>query len=186
MTKFKITDFLRLYEDDYEHGEALRDTGFWGRAGAGVLFMSRNTGRILFPFRSGQVEQPHTWGTWGGAIDAGEHPAQAAAREAEEEAGYNAKPDDIIPLYVFVDPKGSGFKYYNFLVLVPSEFDPALNWETEDSIWTTFGKWPEPLHFGAKGLLNDKASYDTIEKYAYEFGQAPADYYQRKSSVANP
>ena len=58
-----------MYEDDSDHAEALQQTGFWGRAGAGVLFLARDTGRILIAHRSADVEQPDTWGTWGGAID---------------------------------------------------------------------------------------------------------------------
>lgn len=161
--KKRFLQILREYEND--HGAGLAKTGFWGKAGAGVIFMARDTGRILLPFRSAYVEQPHTWGTWGGAIDQGENPAEAAAREAYEEAGYSPRPNDIIPLYVFKHT--SGFRYYNFLVLVPHEFEPRAGeghaWETEGADWFEVGDWPSPMHFGLKNLLSDPKSIKTIQ-----------------------
>ena len=143
-------------ENDADHANALDQTGFWGRAGAGVLFKARDTGRILFAHRSQHVEQPGTWGTWGGAIDEGENPVAAAMREAQEEAGISVDRSDVIPLYIFKHE--SGFRYFNFMVLVDSEFDPRLNWETQDYAWVEPGKWPQPLHFGAQDLLSDGRS----------------------------
>ena len=49
--------------------------------------LALDTGRILLPHRSQAVEQPGTWGTWGGAIDGKEQPKTAALRELREEAG---------------------------------------------------------------------------------------------------
>jgi len=141
--------------------------------------MARDTGRILFSFRSPNVNEGHTWGTFGGAIDPGETPAVAAKREAEEEAGYDAKADDIIPLFVFTS---GSFRYHNFVILVPHEFEPAPyegpeayysdppgNWESEDFVWTTFGNWPKPLHFGAAALLGDRKSLETLKRLAFQF-----------------
>lgn len=139
-------------------------TVFWGNRGAGVLFLARDTGRILFPFRSKKVEQPNTWGTFGGAIDPGEDPLEAAVREAEEESQkkISKKHDDIIPLFVFKSPTTT-FRYYNYLVVVDSEFKPKLNWETEDYKWVRFNEWPSPLHFGVEELLKDQESIRKIK-----------------------
>jgi 8-oxo-dGTP pyrophosphatase MutT (NUDIX family) len=139
---------------DYEHGQALRKTGFWGKQGAGAIIMAKSTGRFLVPFRSAMVEQPNTWGVWGGAIDSGEDPKLAAKREVQEEAGYRGGDVIMVPLYVFHDQK-SGFKYYNFLAVIDDEFTPNLNWETENFEWVDFDKIRhlEPLHFGLKALL---------------------------------
>lgn len=59
-------------EEDYDpsreqHRAAKEETGFWGRRGAGCLFLSNQTERILFAHRSDEVLEPNTWGTWGGA-----------------------------------------------------------------------------------------------------------------------
>jgi len=153
-----------MYEDDRDHAEALQQTGFWGQAGAGVLFQARDTGRILFAHRSDAVEEPNTWGTWGGAIDKGENPQVAAAREAHEETGHDPNPQDIVPMYIFKHP--SGFQYFNFLVLVDSEFQPHLNWESQGGEWFDYGEWPKPLHPGAVSLLNDPRSLAIMRMYA--------------------
>jgi 8-oxo-dGTP pyrophosphatase MutT (NUDIX family) len=150
---------------DYEHGQALRKTGFWGKQGAGAIILAKSTGKFLIPFRSSYVEQPNTWGVWGGAIDSGEDPKEAAKREVQEEAGYRGGDILMIPLYIFHDQK-SGFKYYNFLAVVDDEFTPNLNWETENFKWVEFGQWPTPLHFGLKALLQHSgaAIQKVIEK----------------------
>lgn len=157
MRAFEITK-----ENDAEHRETLSRTGFWGKQGAGCIIVARDTGRICLPHRSSYVEQPGTWGTWGGAIDSSEDPKVAAIRELREEAGYEGKLQ-LIPLYVFRHP--SGFTYYNFLALVEEEFSPTLNWETQGFRWVEYGHWPEPLHNGLKLLLNHQSSVDTIKKY---------------------
>ena len=150
-------------ENDDEHRQALQQTGFWGRKAAGCIFLAMDTGRICLAHRSREVEQPGTWGTWGGAIDGNEDPASAVRREVREEAGYNGS-IRLIPLYVFRHP--SGFEYYNYLALVPNEFDPELNWETQGFSWFDLGKWPSPLHPGLAKLLSDPSSSDEISKYS--------------------
>ena len=142
--------FKSFLESDAEHAKELAKTGFWGKAAAGVIFLAKDTGRLLLAHRSGDVEQPNTWGTWGGAIDQGETPAEAAKREAAEEAGY-AGELKLKPLWTFKHP--SGFQYHNFLAVVPSEFTPRLTWETQGYSWVEPGKWPKPLHFGMEKLL---------------------------------
>lgn len=144
-----------------DHGEALDKTGFWGRQGAGCIFLARTTGRLLLPLRSAMVLQPGTWGVWGGAIDSGENPQEAVKREASEEVGFKGIIEKLIPLYVYHDLK-TGFKYHNFLAIVDDEFNPHLNWETERYKWVEFGDWPSPLHFGLKALLQN--SGDEIKR----------------------
>ncbi len=148
-----------LLENEADHATALKQTGFWGRQGAGTMILARSTKRFLLPERSADVEQPFTWGTWGGAIDAGESPAEAVGRELYEEAGYHGA-KEILPLFVF---RSANFQYSNFLTVIPDEFTPRLNWETVSSRWVEFGKWPQPLHFGLAGILKDPNSIRTIQ-----------------------
>ena len=110
-----IKQLIMLVEgiDDNDHAKALRDTGFWGKQGAGFLFFAKSTGRFLIGYRSGNVEQPHTWGTFGGAIDSGENPAKAGLREAEEEIGFNGKVQ-VVPIYIF---RKNDFSYFNFIFI---------------------------------------------------------------------
>ena len=157
----RATEFLT--ESDEEHRAALNQTGFWGKQGAGCLFLAKDTGRICIAHRSQAVEQPGTWGTWGGAIDSGEDPVKAVRREVKEESGYTGRLD-LIPLFIFSHP--SGFKYYNFLALVDKEFTPITDWETQNSDWFDYGHWPKPLHPGLVTLLSDSASTAIIQKYA--------------------
>ena len=139
-----------LFENDVEHKKALEKTGFWGKRGAGCLFYAKSTGRYLIAHRSSEVEEPETWGTWGGAVDSGESLEKAAAREAKEETRYKGELQ-MKPLWVFKHP--SGFEYHNFLAIVDEEFIPSLNWENQGYKWVKGGQWPKPLHPGMVALL---------------------------------
>lgn len=149
-----------LLESDADHRDALEKTGFWGKQGAGCLFLAKDTGRFCIAHRSPNVEQPNTWGTWGGAIDSGENPKDAVQREVNEEAGYHG-PLELIPLYVFKHT--SGFRYYNFLAVVETEFTPVMDWETQGFEWCKWGEWPDPLHPGMTLLLKDPRSVSIMQ-----------------------
>ena len=122
---------------------------FWGNKGAGCVFYAKDNKKILLAFRSKRVNEPHTWGVWGGAVDGKETPIAAVKREVREEAGYQGK-FELKPIFTY--EKGD-FRFYNFLAIVPSEFTPKLDWETEDFGWFSLNKLPTPLHFGLKALL---------------------------------
>jgi len=147
-------------DNDADHEEALEKTGYWGSAGAGALIIALDTGRILMPLRSQAVEQPSTWGTWGGAIDQGEDPASSAMREVHEESGHSGQ-IKMIPLNVFED---GDFKYFNFIALVPSEYEPRLNWETSRADWVTLDNLPNPMHFGMEFIMSDQQAVAKIKK----------------------
>ena len=156
----KISELLEANEFDTDHYRALADTGFWGNKGAGTMIMAQTTRRFLVPERSQYVQEPLTWGTWGGAIDGNESPEQAVDREIQEETGYTG-PKKIIPLYVF---KKASFRYYNFLTIVKDEFTPHLDWETKSFRWVKFGDWPKPLHFGLVGILENPESLRILQQ----------------------
>lgn len=126
------------------------ETGkFWGSAGAGGVFLAEDTGRILIQMRSPYVNEPNTWGTFGGAIDSGEDPEKAMRREVVEETGYQG-PMSVEMVHLFQDGK---FRFYNYLIVVPTEFEPRHGWESSDHVWTSLDELPSPLHFGFKELL---------------------------------
>lgn len=151
--------------------ESLKDTSdgvFWGNIAGGVLPICTTTKRILVAYRSRYVQEPHTWGVWGGKIDEEDGEAQsevqdAVKREFLEEAGYDGHLK-LIPSYIFKTADES-FKYYNFIGLLDEEFEPTLDWETESFKWMTFEELLElkPKHFGLKKLLNE--DLQTIKKY---------------------
>lgn len=144
----------------------LEKTGFWGAQGAGCIIFANDTKKFLIPHRSAFVEEPGTWGTWGGAIDNGEEPKDAVAREVQEETGYQGSIKDILPLYVF---KKDDFKYFNYLVIVETEFTPVLDWENQGFKWCDFNDWPQPIHFGLAGILNDETSYEILKKIQNDY-----------------
>lgn len=137
---------------------------FWGDTGAGILPICRSSGKILIPMRSKEVNEPHTWGVFGGKVDGNETPLQAAERELVEETEYKGK-YEIIPAYVFEAPTGD-FEYHNFIGIVEEEFVPEFNWETDFAKWMTLGELmaAKPKHFGLKKLL--EKSKELIEKFA--------------------
>jgi 8-oxo-dGTP pyrophosphatase MutT (NUDIX family) len=151
---------IELYENDEEHNQALRQTGFWGNQAAGCILFAQDTKRFLLMRRSDEVLEPHTWGSVGGAIDAQEHPKHAVTRELEEETGYDGR-INLLPLLLF---KKETFRYQNFLAIIPEEFTPRLNWEADGYQWCEFGEWPSPLHFGIKTLFKDAASMKVIRQ----------------------
>jgi 8-oxo-dGTP pyrophosphatase MutT (NUDIX family) len=147
----------RLLSDE---GEGSIFENYWAKRGAGCVLMAQDTLRFLLPFRSAEVSEPHTYGTWGGAIDPGENPQIAVRRELGEEAGFRGV-STLFPLLVNCN-FDSGCVYHNFLCVIPSEFDPVLNWETEHALWLHLDEFPEPLHPGLRSLLNDPRSMQAI------------------------
>lgn len=144
-----------LTESDIEHQKALDSTGYWGKAGAGAIIHCADTNRFLLGLRSGNVEQPHTWGTFGGAMDKEDsNPYHTALREVIEETGLDS--NKILghqKLSVYKDPK-SGFTYHNYVIKTGEEFEPKLDWENDKALWFSIDDTPQPLHFGAKLLLS--------------------------------
>jgi len=121
---------------------------FWGNAGAGGVFYSKETKKFLLAYRSKYVNEPHTWGVWGGAIDENETPVEAMKREVREETGYTGA-YKLVPSFVY---KKGNFKYYNYVIVVDKEFKPRLDWEAEKYGWFSIDDFPTPLHFGLKAL----------------------------------
>ena len=124
---------------------------FWGKRAAGALLLARDTGRLLALRRSRDVMEPLTWGTAGGAIDRGEDPEKSTRREIQEELDYFG-PVEMHPAYVY---ESGTFRYYNFIGVVPTEFEPELNWENDKYKWVEFDQMPKPLHYGLKALLKN-------------------------------
>ena len=115
------------------------------------MIKARSTGRYLLSHRSAHVQEPNTWGIWGGAIDEGETPERAVHRELKEELGIKVK-QKLQLLYIF---KSGTFQYFNYLIVVPDEFEPPEldDWETQGHRWCSAVDLPSPLHFGVKELV---------------------------------
>lgn len=151
----------QAYKSYFREEDSPREYWDTGLGAAGCIFIAKDTGRILLAHRSGRVDfEPHTWGTWGGKVDEGETPLQTVEREVEEETGFSGQ-YKVNHLWTFVDEE-AGFQYHNYLVVVPHEFYPQLNWENDDAEWVEYGHWPRPLHFGMVELI--KHAGHTIKK----------------------
>lgn len=142
---------LDIADDDSDHAEALAETGFWGRRGAGCLVHARSTGRYLVALRSQDVLEPGTWGTWGGAVPNGADPVESVLRELDEETGFRGQAD-MVHVWRYSDG-ASGFTYDTYVAIVEDEFEPVLNWESDGFAWVEEGEWPEPLHYGLREVL---------------------------------
>jgi 8-oxo-dGTP pyrophosphatase MutT (NUDIX family) len=174
-TQAILAKYVAMTESDgdphhAEHDRVRRETGFYGKAGSGCIVIAKSTGRILIAHRSADVEQPHTWGGWGGAIDPGLSPIQNALKEIVEEAGFQGEILEKHELYTFKAPTGT-FRYFNYLLVVEDEFKPRLNWESQNYKWVKLGVWPQPLHFGLKALFADAPSMSTIKAVIAKCGK---------------
>lgn len=153
------------HDDDVGYADNGEGERFWGSAGAGVLPICTSTGNILVQFRSSSVEQPHTWGTFGGALR-GKHLRMmqqgnemgafqsAAMEEFLEEMGTNVGKVQLVPAFQF---KKGNFKYQNFIGLVAKEINPKRTWESDGYEWITYRKLQdlEPKHFGLEALIDN-------------------------------
>ena len=151
----------KIFANDIEHQKILEETGFWGKRGAGCLVFAKASNKFLIGYRSNFVQEPNTWGTWGGAIDDKENPQKAAIRELKEETGYTGNIEAVIAMLVF---QKASFKYFNYLIVINKEFLPVLNCENKDFRWVCIGDWPTPMHPGMKSLIEDKKSIEIMKQ----------------------
>ena len=119
---------------------------------AGVLFLSKDTGRCLLQLRNSDKKYKHTWGFFGGIVERGETPFEALKRELEEEIGFMPALEKLNHIDVYKS-KDKKFYYYSFVAVVEKEFQPKLNGESAGYAWVDIGRWPQPMHQGAKATL---------------------------------
>lgn len=143
------------------------DDSFWGDIGCGILPIAKKTGKILVALRGKYVNEPNTWGVIGGAVDdVDEDIKKTAKREFHEETQYKGD-IQLIPAYVLETPNKT-FKYHNFIGIIPDEFNPTTDWETERFEWVCYDELISlsKKHFGLTNLLKDKKSLEIIKKYS--------------------
>jgi len=124
----RLYDIFRLMEaeDETPHWEALEKTGYYGKQAAGAIPFARDTKRFLIAHRSRYVEQPGTWGTWGGAVNEGESPEGTARREFQEETGVTPS-GDAMPLGECRLRSGKKVVAWAFEGDLPELFEPKSN-----------------------------------------------------------
>jgi mutator protein MutT len=119
---------------------------------AGVVFLAKDTGRCLLQLRNSDKRHKNTWGFWGGLMERGETPYECIQRELEEEIGFVPELKKLNPIDVY-QSKDQNFYYYSFVAVVEKEFIPQLNDESAGYAWVDIGRWPQPLHQGARLTL---------------------------------
>ena len=134
-----------------------RDTG---KAAGAVLFCPA-TGRCLWVKRSNTGDAPNVWCCLGGGIEQGETIMEGFRRELQEEGGINER-FPTTPFHKFTSPDGS-FSYYNMVSIVDQEFDPVLNGEHTDFVWSE--SIPTPAHPELEKALRDPRFRQLIDKY---------------------
>ena len=117
-------------------GGFVEDPG--GSPAAGVLLVAADTGRVLLLHRSWEVHEGGVWSIPGGTIKPGQTAFGAAREETVAETGLPyAAQAGYLGEYVWHAPD-SEFSYTTFVISVPTEFKPRLNWENNRSKWATF------------------------------------------------
>lgn len=106
----------------------------------------------MLQLRNSDKRHKNTWGFWGGVLENGETVYENIQRELTEEIGFVPELTKLNPLDVFQSADKS-FYYYSFVYVVDSEFIPKLNSESAGYAWVEIGRWPQPLHQGAKQTL---------------------------------
>lgn len=141
--------------------EAPRRRRYWGRAGAGIVFLCPQEGTILLGKRADWVADPGTWGAPGGSVDGGwrttpiDDPVteetvfkDTALRETEEECGSLPRGMRFVGRTDFYD---EGFTYVTYLVhLTPAAaaaWEPTTaDGETDEWSWFPLEELPSPIH----------------------------------------
>lgn len=137
------------------------------QAGAGVLLVALDTKRVLLGCRGQICSNPETWAPFGGMVDPGETPLQAAVRELSEEAGIELRtfedtlPQGFIkhPLYVNENAETS-FKFYTYLCALPFEPEVIINKESSGYCWFQLDALPmDTLHPGFAELIQNRLDH---------------------------
>ena len=136
-----------------------------GHDAAGVLVVAASTGRVLLALRSSTVRNPGTWSVFGGGIDQGETPDEAASRELYEEAGLDYDERDFVLVHERDKGASRGGVYSTFLLVVKKEVRVRINHESDDWGWFEPDDLPEPLHLGAEALFDDVDVEELLDEW---------------------
>jgi hypothetical protein len=157
--------------DELHYKGPIEDSSGWKMFGAGCIVLAKSTRRLLIPKRRSDVDNANLWSTFGGFIINYEFPKQAMLRNLEEQSGLpgghpysgghtNGAPG-MYPLMTYHDIN-AGFMYYNFLVVVDSEFQPRIGGTMQSAEWFNLGIVPEPCDANLRYLLSNTLTESTI------------------------
>lgn len=128
---------------------------------SGALFYCLKTKRFLLLYRN-TSNNNNCWGLVGGKNEQKETPWEGLKREIEEEIGFVPTIKKTIPLETFVS-NDEHFLFHTYLCVIDDEFIPELNNEHCGYSWTSFDKWPKPLHKGLNNTLRNKTNQQKLK-----------------------
>jgi ADP-ribose pyrophosphatase YjhB (NUDIX family) len=143
---------------------------------AGVLPISKATGRILLNRRGFQQPDPGVWDCFAGRMDRTEtSPKETAIREFREESCYGGEFQiSKTPFYIY---DTNHVKFFMYLCVVPDEFIPDLvpARESIDAQWfpCELEYFPEELHPGFREMLECK--FDELQHIVYKVSDCVKD-----------
>lgn len=128
-----------------------------GQQGAGVLIVCPATHRMLLAKRGMDCASPGTWAPFGGMVDPGESPDEAAIREVKEEADIDLVDITPEPIYTTLD-SNTGFRFHTYLSVLDEEVIANINDESSGWAWFTpneVSTFSHMLHPGFRELMED-------------------------------
>ena len=130
----------------------------------GAMIVSKKTKRALMQFRSELEKHSFCWGLWGGKLIGNESDLDGLKRELCEELGWPAVPETISVSHIYTfRSKKKNFRHVSYLILCEDEFNPVLNEESAGYCWIDIYKWPAPLHFNTKKMLQSLHFKEAID-----------------------
>ena len=156
---------IDLVEQDIGQTDDIQEKTHWGKAGSGILFYCSTDNSILLLRRSGDVENPYTWGIAGGAVgeegyfsNDNKAPSfsngtlrQNAEKEVIEEMGFMPP---TIGSKGKTEFKDGSFTYTTFVEEIDYKNKQRtlnsieLNWENVDAEWFKLNDLPDNVHPG--------------------------------------
>ena len=128
-------------------------------AGAWVIVYYPRKGLFLLAKRSGRVNNPHRWNLFGGQLDPGESPIQAALRELKEESGIRASKRELLKIKtrrIRYSRSCGGFRHLHFYLLTAEkELRPTLNREHSKYAWFRAKAIPSSINRPTEIALRD-------------------------------
>ena len=117
----------------------------------------------MLGLRSDTSSYSNTWSFWGGKQEKGEINGDTLSREVQEELGNIS---GVINSYAFDHyvSKDKKFVYASYITIVDNEFVPELNEEHLGYAWVDIGRWPKPLHNGARIILENKNNLKKLKQ----------------------
>lgn len=105
---------------------------------AGIIPIAADTGRILLNRRGPKLNDPFKLSCWGGYCALGETCEENAIREFGEESGYSGS-IQLVKILIDQNPTKK-VTFTTFVGVIPNEFDPILDDESDGYIWISSGQ----------------------------------------------